>query len=92
MKVIWKFGLTPERGSDRCMLPLPCDREVLSVGSQDGGVVIWAAVDPDDSRYEVAQFVIAGTGEPLPTGVRRGTVQMPDGFVWHVFEQVSDGD
>jgi hypothetical protein len=90
VKVIWKFGLDIGPAG-RCTLPMPRIRECLSVGLQANRVVLWAKVDPDQG-YEDAAFIIVGTGWDAPDGKHCGTVQTGDGFVWHVFEVVSDGD
>lgn len=85
MWVIWKFTL--DVGSDgRCVLEVPQVREFFDAGEQDGRIVLWAAVDPASEREEVS-FTVVGTGWELPDGHYRGTVQMPGGLVWHVFEQ-----
>jgi hypothetical protein len=85
MSVIWKFVLDVRPGG-RCVLEVPEVREFFDAGEQDGRIVLWAAVDHAGGREEVS-FTVVGTGWELPDGHYRGTVQMPDGLVWHVFEQ-----
>ena len=60
----------------------------LSVGEQDGRLVMWVALEPDADNDERELFVrIIGTGNPAGPidGQFIGTVQMKNGLVWHVF-------
>lgn len=86
MKTIWKFPLRPGTTA----LNLPAGAEILHVGEQEGGVNIWALLDPSHPDEERV-FQIWGTGWQITVepGQHVGTVQMRDGLVWHVFE-VSD--
>lgn len=61
----------------------------LSVGEQDGQLVLWAAVDPSHaSDAGVLIIRIYGTGNPHSLRGRFiGTVQMTDGLVWHIFAE-----
>lgn len=91
MSVIWRFVLDVSLNGRYLLevpyvLEVPVVREFFDAGEQDGQIVLWAAVDPGNGREEVS-FTVVGTGWELPDGHYRGTVQMPDGFVWHVFEQ-----
>lgn len=60
----------------------------LSVGEQDGRLVMWVALEPHAENDERELFVtIIGTGNPVDSinGQFIGTVQMSNGLVWHVF-------
>lgn len=63
--------------------------KVLSVGVQDGNVMVWAVHD-DDAPERKVRFSIRGTGHPLKdvdVSDFVGTVFMGP-FVWHVFARM----
>lgn len=66
------------------ILRVPEIFEPLSVGVQDGEVVLWAYVDGDGNYAE--EFYVIGTGWNIPEECNHfvGTVQ-DRGYVWHVF-------
>jgi hypothetical protein len=69
------------------------DHEVLHVGEQDGQVMMWVkvrtSVGADLDHYK---FRIIGTGEQFKPDEKNmhyiGTVQMKEGLVWHVFQEL----
>ena len=82
---IWKFPL----GVGRNVFEMPLGARLLSVGEQQGHVVLWAAVEPLAEPCERVVWVV-GTGHKHAalTGDLSGfvgTVQVGE-FVWHVFE------
>lgn len=87
---IWKYILRPDR-EGICTLEMPATRRALSVGEQDGRLVMWATVDPDHASTP-AWYVVIPTGghaPPANTGLLVafiGTVQMATGLVFHVWE------
>lgn len=87
--VIWKFPLTPDE-SGRCVVSIPQIKTYLGVGQQHGELVLWAAVDPNERRHD-CKFLILGTGFEVPptAAYYRGTVQMPNGLVWHVMQEAT---
>jgi hypothetical protein len=83
---IWKY---PLKITDEQDVLIPRRYRARSVGLQDGGaqLVMWVHVDESFERIPVRVYVV-GTGNPanVPLTTRFiGTVQMPNGFVWHVF-------
>lgn len=87
---IWKFELDPDG-----TIEIPCMHRVLSVGMQGEKMVCWALVNPQ-SKTTTKQLKIVGTGWTgwymddlhLDSKYRFiGTVQMPDGLVFHVFDK-----
>lgn len=82
---IWKYPLSV---SDNPIIEMQSRAEILHVGHQGDGVVLWAKV-----RTEVGpvrrKFTIYGTGQAMAMdeGAYVGTVQMPNGLVWHVFDR-----
>ena len=86
---IYKYPLAL---TDTQSIVLPEGAEVLHVGMQDDGLMLWALVDADRTGVH-RTFQVAGTGHSvsLPGGrlVYIGTVLAPLGLVWHVFERVS---
>ena len=71
----------------------------LSVGEQNGKLVMWAVVEDDfakrgligNDNYEIVVDII-GTGRNCETNKRfLGTVVMSYGLVWHVFAECEKG-
>ena len=94
-RVIWKY---PLELTNRQEIAVPFGARPLSVGQQEGQLMLWALVRPDHPMTGVVVIRIVGTGhlfesESLDPEYCRfiGTVQMPvpgtPGLVWHVFEQ-----
>lgn len=87
MKRIWKFKLTEQFTELQLKY-----YGVVHVGHQDGAVTIWVLVgdDPQEGRVK---FRLVMTGEDFPEGVfmltHLGTVQLPSGYVVHVFQDAT---
>jgi hypothetical protein len=94
MQTIWKYELEL---TDVQQLRMPLHAVILSVAyqrnlqEQRDMLCLWALVDP--TRSHVPRTIeIHGTGnhsiDPQYTQLFIGTVPMPNGLVWHVFERV----
>jgi hypothetical protein len=85
-RTIWKYPLIHTSLPQEIKVPVGAD--LLSVGEQNGGIVLWVAVDPDREPTAVRQITIVSTARPIPDGILRfiGTVQKQSGTVWHIFE------
>ena len=87
---IWKFylGVGPET-----TVTLPKGAQVLSVGTQDELIHMWAIVDPDAARIE-KNFHIVSTGEPCEhvRGMKFCGMAMMHGgsLIFHIFEGVDE--
>jgi hypothetical protein len=83
--VVYKYPLHP---ATPCVVAMPRFAQILHVGSQDDGPVLWALVD-QAQEPEGRRFFIYGTGHPIAEeGLRyTGSCQTESGFVWHVFER-----
>lgn len=84
MQTIYKYRINTSESS----VDLPEGAEILSVGEQDNRVYLWARVDTDKPLVPRRIYVI-GTGFSLDLGTEPryvGTVHMPTGFVWHIYE------
>ena len=81
MMTVWKYTIPLE---DKTVLSMPGRAEFLSARLIPGGVEVWAAVDVDSGKRNVAVHVV-GTGHPAPPfGTWFATLY--DGpFVWHLF-------
>lgn len=90
--VIWKFQL---RVADMQIVEMPSGAEILSVQDQNGGLQMWAMVNPDAAKQQ-RTIEIVGTGNQMDNIISKGlkrvhidTVQTCHGsLVWHVFERV----
>ena len=65
---VWKFTLT---GPDTT-IPMPVGAKVLSVGEQDGQIVLWAEVSAVVGEQEQRRFRAFNTGAKLPEGTLKG--------------------
>ena len=87
MHRIYKYVLLE---ADNQSIGMPTGAEILSVGEQNGELVMWARVNPDNP-HGLRNIVIKGTGHPIGAhelGRFIGTVIMLGGrLVWHVFEE-----
>ena len=85
---IWKFPLKIEQEQT---IQMPTTSKILDVQFQNGELVMWAVVFPDNAKIGTKIF-IHPTGHPVPDMHQKeyiGTVQTPIGewgiTVWHVF-------
>ena len=81
MKTIYKYQILPP-GVD---IEMPIGAKVVAAHEQNGGVYIWAEVEPNNA-YETRRFTVYATGQMIERGHEyRGTAMM-DGLVFHVYE------
>ena len=87
MEQVWKYELP---GADIVTRELPFGAKVLSVGEQNGRIMLWALVNPNAVDMVERRFRVAGTGHPVePTldFLFIGTVQFGNGLVFFSFFQ-----
>jgi hypothetical protein len=88
MKTIYKYELKIEGTQS---IDCPYEMTPISVGCQNGKLVLWAEVDKRVAATRFCAVYIYGTGHPMPDDSDSayekflGTVQMPNGLVWHVY-------
>jgi hypothetical protein len=67
---------------------MPSSAKPFSVGVQDGAIVVWAFIDPDELFVRDHRFIVVNTGSDFDLGeyfpLFLGTVT-EEGIVWHVF-------
>lgn len=82
---IWKYHLVV---SDLQLIEMPLGAKILHVGLQSDQITVWVEV-PLGKELVNRAFGIYGTGFVLGLdGCEHvGTVQMPNGLVWHVFDR-----
>lgn len=86
MKTIWKYKLVTTDDQD---IAMPEYGRPISVGEQNGILVLWAVVEPENETRKL-HVHIYGTGNPLPSNWKddafvRSVAISP--FVWHVFAE-----
>ena len=85
MKTIWKYEIPV---TDVVELSMPKDAHILPkvAAVAPNRLNVWAVVDPAN-ELEIRQFLVVGTGNPLPeeASIWIGTV-VTGPFVWHLFE------
>lgn len=91
-RTVWKFDV-PLPGQDGwTKVDLPVGAKMLQAGTQDGQVVLWAAVDPAQTETEERDLLVVKTGTIMDLDVvvlrHLGTFALPQtGVVWHVFKR-----
>lgn len=87
---IWKYALEKSPGNQAILMPKVA--HIMDVQLQGDELVMWAAIHlGKEHEVEWRTFKLAGTGAymELPEDVTLDyikTVQLPDGYVAHVFE------
>lgn len=93
MQVIYKYEVIIK---DIFTLDIPLGARVLSLQVQRGKPYMWIQVNSDVLVVETRVFWVLGTGHPFPDEVSLyflGTFQIHSGnSVFHVFEQIGDGN
>ena len=85
MKTIWKFPLELK---DLQNISIPEGAEILNCAIQNGGVFLWALVDPS-LPLQRREIEMIGTGNEIPEEERRYISTIIDGaLVWHIFEVI----
>lgn len=85
-KQIWKFKIDPQHA-----IEMPIGAEILNVQYQHDTALLWAIVDPGETRTEARHIEMFAAGRSMPPARRKyiGTIQIEGGrFVFHVFERV----
>ena len=88
MSTIWKY---PLEITDRQALSLPVGADILSVGNQNGTLMLWALVDPNNG-VSARKIHIFGTGHQIgayPGKLRFIGTAFTGSLVWHVFEETT---
>lgn len=80
---VFKYPLSLKDGPQ--LLHLPVNAKLLRVACQNEKPNIWALVDPYGNK-EVREFVVIGTGYPVPENAQYIGSCDDRIFVWHVFE------
>jgi len=95
MKCVYKYKVPI---TDEPAIQMPAGAVPLTFQVQRSEPMLWCLVDPD-ADLEWRQFVMRGTGQPVPEAVgvgphpdgrvatvtHIGTIQLR-GYVWHLFE------
>lgn len=89
MRTIHKYTLGRQG-----IIEIPVMATILSIGMQGREIVLWAKVDTDN-EITTRKFNTYGTGWDIDDQcsedaieVYYGTVAAPEGYVWHVFEEL----
>lgn len=80
-KVIHKFAVHP----DRQEIFAPRNAEILSVGMQDGEIIVWMTVNPQEPFLYHRVYVV-GTGREVPSHCKFVGTVFDGPFVWHIFK------
>lgn len=86
MNIIYKYELDV---GDIQTISMPKGANILSTGTQEKKVFIWAGVNPYEEE-EKRVFMIVGTGHSTynPDIVKFIGTVFVDVFVWHIFEVI----
>lgn len=89
-KQIWKFIIN----TNKIIVEMPKDTEILTIQTQNETPCIWALVNPENEK-ELRHFEVYGTGHDIyyDMGINRkyiNTFQLGGGsLVFHLFERVN---
>lgn len=85
MKTVFKYPI--EFPADEVVLDLPSGAVFVSVGVQNGGLFLWALVDPDAPEAK-HRLLVRGTGHSIKEAVDPlGSFMLQGGaLVFHVFQ------
>lgn len=92
MRTVYKYDLSL---TDVSEIRMPTAAKIRHIDWQltsfNSGIKIWVEIDPDNPTFETRKFHIYGTGQGISSyhHLHRGTVITPDGFVWHVYEDMA---
>ncbi len=93
MQIVYKYSIPISAFGTGLYLDLPKGARLLSVGEQNGELMLWALVEQGETMMEGRLVHVIGTGHPLVPNFLHttrdfiGTVQMQNGIVLHVFEE-----
>ena len=80
MRTIYKFALASSGHVEAS-----ADAQIRHIGEQNGTLFAWIEVDPSKDIRSY-RYRVVGTGHDIPEDLPYvDTVNMPSGFVWHVF-------
>lgn len=85
MKTVYKYPI--EFPADEVVLDLPFDAVFVSIGVQNGGLFLWAMVDPEAAEAKY-RLLVRGTGHPIDEAADPlGSFMLHGGaLVFHVFQ------
>lgn len=91
MKTIYKYNLEI---TDRQLIEMPINSEILSAKNQGDNLFIWVLVDNETDLKESCEIEIFGTGNPIYENEHTcrqfiETCIMPNGLVWHLFKRIN---
>lgn len=86
---VYKYRMAFSPAGRPFKVQMPKGADILTIGSQRDGMVVWALVNPEDPPVD-RTFVVYGTGRGIEIGESSlrywGTIMQTDGTVWHLFE------
>lgn len=94
--VVYKYPLT--FGTNRIRFKGATDFRNLHVHEQHGKITLWVelTLDPYNRKDCEQTYIVVGTGMPFDShtddghSLYVGTSHLPDGTVWHVYEQFEE--
>lgn len=85
-RTIWKYPLNI---TDRQVVMIPKNGQLLSVQFQGAILCLWVLVDPN-APEQPREIEVIGTGNPIDNSNRYHIDTVQDGsLVWHIFERES---
>jgi hypothetical protein len=95
MKTVWKYTIDIKKtGDNPVSFGIPKVSSIVHVGVEpttpllNTVVCLWAIVD-DASPKQTRQFIVRGTGYPVPSNARVVGSVVIEPFAWHVFELIA---
>ena len=85
MKAIWKFPLSVVDGIQSRNIPIGSSFCHAGNDPRGPGVAVWFAVDSAMGE-ELKNFMVVGTGHPLPEHSQYLGSAAQNGFIWHILQ------
>ncbi|TPG68647.1 hypothetical protein EEL31_09010 [Brevibacillus laterosporus] len=89
MKTIWKYTLNI---ADTQTLEFPVGSEILSAVEQDGKIVMYALVNPNQDEKMIIRVRVYGTGHEVNDEIQSykflNSVKFSDTLIMHVFYEI----
>jgi hypothetical protein len=95
MSVVWKYAVPMPDERGRSFVDMHFTATPISIGLQEGEMVVWALVDldaavgEDQAETGPVRLIVANTGQDIPEfpdgAAFLGTVTSAAGIVWHVW-------
>ena len=87
VKKIWKYAITDKKCFES---KFPYNSRIIHADIYDSKFTFWVEFDTDTVGNEIRKFAIYDTGEEIPYNYVYITTVVDHGYVYHMYEIISD--